>query len=450
MQPFSAWQPGIPLSFPTLSADEEADVAIVGGGLTGITCALMMTSLGLRVTLVEADHLGLGATLGCTGKVTAQQPENYSAVNASAGLDAARLFARLTQECVRDVKALITRLQLACSATDEAVCAYDHRSASQAPLQQLKRLEQRLELPVSVPTNAEQAAFTLPDQLLLSPLPYLAGLAQAAALQGCRIYEQSPALSVQEHRVDCKSGVVRAPWVVLATGSPMGCKKLSVLSLMRQRVIEARVLRTDVPFAGVWADPFPLGVNLRPVPGGVLITSDLGPVGASHTKARADVDAWQNRHFPRATEIQRLYRQDVWALDGLPLIGPIDMARPQLLMASGYSGWGMTGSFLAARLLTAHVMNRPLDEGALFLPHRVYPLHTLQVARGSVGPMVKMVGGWLRPSAPVCPHMGCKLQYSKETDRWECPCHGSCFNDRGQLFHTPATRDTAVPPPKRS
>jgi cytochrome b6-f complex iron-sulfur subunit len=41
----------------------------------------------------------------------------------------------------------------------------------------------------------------------------------------------------------------------------------------------------------------------------------------------------------------------------------------------------------------------------------------------------------------VCTHLGCILE--KSIDGFECPCHGSCYNDRGEVLSGPAPRDLA-------
>ena len=40
-----------------------------------------------------------------------------------------------------------------------------------------------------------------------------------------------------------------------------------------------------------------------------------------------------------------------------------------------------------------------------------------------------------------CPHMGCRLEWNSEEERWECPCHGSGFDRDGKLLDGPARRD---------
>ena len=49
--------------------------------------------------------------------------------------------------------------------------------------------------------------------------------------------------------------------------------------------------------------------------------------------------------------------------------------------------------------------------------------------------------GILTPTVPRCPHLGCALKYNPQEHSWDCPCHGSRFDEHGALLNNPATDD---------
>ena len=59
-------------------AKTMVDVAVVGGGIAGLTCALFCARAGLSVLLLEADRIGGGATGHATVKVTVGHGAAYS------------------------------------------------------------------------------------------------------------------------------------------------------------------------------------------------------------------------------------------------------------------------------------------------------------------------------------------------------------------------------------
>ena len=63
-------------SFPELTRDITADVAVVGGGMTGILTAYFLKEQGLQVIVLEADRIGGGQTGRTTAKITILQTDN--------------------------------------------------------------------------------------------------------------------------------------------------------------------------------------------------------------------------------------------------------------------------------------------------------------------------------------------------------------------------------------
>ena len=46
----------------------------------------------------------------------------------------------------------------------------------------------------------------------------------------------------------------------------------------------------------------------------------------------------------------------------------------------------------------------------------------------------------IRVVSAVCTHLGCTVNWVAERNRWECPCHGSVFNNEGMVIRGPARR----------
>lgn len=82
---------------PPLYGDMEAEVAVIGGGLTGILTALLLRERGLRVVVLEADRVGGGQTANTTAKLTVQHGAVYADLIQRLGEDKARMYARANQ-----------------------------------------------------------------------------------------------------------------------------------------------------------------------------------------------------------------------------------------------------------------------------------------------------------------------------------------------------------------
>lgn len=444
MEDFPQWEQGIRREHPSLRGETRVDTAIVGGGLTGVSCAAMLSAMGVRVTLLEAHRLGTGATWCCTGKVTSQVSGVYQSIAQYGGISAAANYAWLLRESVLGIKELCTRLKV--PVQEQSVYVFAETLDDLPALHALSRLEARLGLPVHQAPDAGGCPFPvelslgMERQLLLSPLAYLLALADFAQEQGCMIYEHTPVRQVEERRVVTDQGSVWAENIILATGSPGGCTALPLLASMQQRACQTVTLMGQPPLLNSHLSVQPDELTLRPIHGGALLAWDMSRAGSRRQHERKVLlERTMRALLPDMRITESAVRQDVWSSDGLPLIGPMHPGQSHLLMATGYSGWGMTGSYLAAKVLTGYIVGRPMPHARLFRPDRPAP----KLAEG-----LRMAGAYLtglgRWGAPTCPHMGGKLRYDEETQRWVCPCHGSAFTALGENLCGPAIRSAAV------
>lgn len=89
--PQSYWLDSVELpSFPAVTEDVEADIVIVGGGITGITLAYLFVQENLKPVILEADRILYGTTGHTTAKITAQHGLIYDELIRNFDKDTAR------------------------------------------------------------------------------------------------------------------------------------------------------------------------------------------------------------------------------------------------------------------------------------------------------------------------------------------------------------------------
>jgi len=94
----------------------------------------------------------------------------------------------------------------------------------------------------------------------------------------------------------------------------------------------------------------------------------------------------------------------------------------------------------AAKMLTDLIQDRENPYADLFSPTRSV-WHKQLLCNG-----LESTVNLLRPTKPRCPHLGCALHWNGAEHSWDCPCHGSRFDENGKLLNNPATDDLKHPP----
>jgi len=126
------------------------------------------------------------------------------------------------------------------------------------------------------------------------------------------------------------------------------------------------------------------------------------------------------------------------SLDGIPYIGRYSPNTPNLFVATGFNKWGMTSSMVSARILRDMVLEQKNQFADVFAPDR--SIFTKQLFVNLSDTVVSL----LTPSTKRCTHLGCSLKWNEVEHTWECPCHGSRYDEKGNLIDNPAMRNADV------
>ena len=219
------------------------------------------------------------------------------------------------------------------------------------------------------------------------------------------------------------------------------------------------------------------------------LTEELLIVGGEdHKTGQADdaeercrrLEEWTRGRFPVSGGIRcRWSGQILETIDGLAFIGRNPLDGPNIFIATGDSGQGMTHGTIAGILLTDLIVGRHNPWTALYDPARktlraaerflqenlnvalqyrswltggdVASTHDIAPGTGAVvrRGLTKVAAcrdelGRLHECSAVCPHLGCLVEWNPLEHTWDCPCHGSRFDKQGHVLCGPANCDLAV------
>ncbi|RDC74494.1 FAD-binding oxidoreductase [Rhodovulum sp. 12E13] len=234
---FYAAKPGlIPPARPPAEGEIRADVAVVGGGFTGLSAAWHLAGRGYDVVLLEASRVGAGASGRNGGQVGTGQRVGQDALERMVGRDDALALWAMGREAVRLVRETAERPEVGVPFHPGIVHA-DHKRAhvreTHAYVEKLARdygYEKMRPLSKSgireIVASRDYHGGALDEGAgHLDPLAYALGLARLAEAAGVRLFETSRVTRVErgaEVRLSTDRAVVRADWVVAGCNGYLG------------------------------------------------------------------------------------------------------------------------------------------------------------------------------------------------------------------------------------
>lgn len=430
--------------FEPLRGRQQADAVIVGAGLTGLMTADALTDAGLRVIVLESGQPGQGASGLCTGAATLLCAPVYEQVARCHGLSAARQHAEALRQALHELPGYLTPLA---PFREAEAYVYAFLMRDLPTLHRHLKLLKHLGIPASDAPDAGGCPFPLERSLmlngqLLTDVPGLiAALCERILQRGGRIFGQSRVITAGGGMAVTQKGSASAPYIVLAAGKPPGLRHNGVFALLESRSMLHCRLEGSCPLHTLQQSVRPDGLALTPVPGGIAASFCAGRSGARREQERIALFQRILRH--RLADFQPgdiRIRQELWPLDGLPVIGALPDSG--LLMATGYSRYGLLGAYLASKLLTRCILARMQPGDRLCAPDRLLPQTLLKERLRRLRRM--HLESRLHPRRPACTLCRCHLRYCPEAEHWACPVCGSLYTMLGTLLAGPAVQSADI------
>jgi len=497
-QPRSYWlASAAPPELAAVTELPQVDVAVLGGGIAGVTTAYLLRRAGRTVALVEARRLLGGVTGHTTAKVSAQHGLIYADLRRRFDRATAAAYATGQLAALAWIRSESARLGVDCElaerdsflyTTDPAQRDLLHReadAAAEAGLAAQYRTEVDLPLPVT-------AAVGVAGQAQFHPVRWLRELAARIIGDGSYVAEGVRALDVEGEVVLTDHGPLRARDIVVATHFPILDRGFffARMAPTRELVVAGPVAPEAAPQGMYLATDTRHSVRTSPLPDGQVLLIVLGEHFRPGTEPAAlrrheALAGWAGRTFGVREVRYRWSAQDNTTVDRLPYIGRYAPARRHLWVATGFGQWGMTNGTLAGLVLADLITGKENPWSGVFDPTRLavrqsaaaFLRDNLTVAAHFAGDRVKALtagdphqlrpgeasvytvhgrlaairrgeDGTLTALSARCTHLACTVAFNDDERSWDCPCHGSRFDLDGSVMQGPATRplDKLDPP----
>ena len=365
-------------SRPQLHGDVDVDVCVIGGGLAGLTTAREIARGGWSVVLLEAERLAANASGRNTGFVLPGFAAAPDSIIRRVGFERAKDLWALSQSGLEYVRNVI-RDDAMPGVDSQDGWLYVSKTDNGDELTHLAGILGEFGGEIEGwPTDQVRAvlrseryfhAIHYPRAIHIHPLNYALGLAVAAERAGARIFEHTPALSIDpagvRKRIVTPQARLRANQVVL-------CGNLQIADLMPQ------IAATLIPITTYVIATAPLGVGLAEAIGyhGAVSDSELADnhyriVGGDRLMWSGRSTTWARnpRRYVRTltADIQKTYPQlgkvavdYVWSgtlgnsIHRMPQIGELG---PGVWLASGFGGHGLNTTAIAGNLIARAIVD---------------------------------------------------------------------------------------------
>ena len=358
--------------------DRIVDVAVVGGGLTGLSAALHLAEAGARVSVVEARSIGWGASGRAFGQLVPYLKHGHVETIAHYGAERGERIVDAIGNGPRFVFKLIERLGIDCDLVQTGLLFGAHSTAGQRTLARRAAYWQGRGVPVAMldRTQSQAAIGGAPyyvGALLdprgghVNPLALSRGLAHAARRAGASIHTCTIANRLDrdgEHwRLDTEKGRILAKDVVLATNAYSGelCRGLrqSFIAVrghgLVSRPLSDNARHAILPGRQPLTDTRRLFSGLRMLPDGHLHVSLDGPcLGPERGPFLRKANERVARLFPF---LDAITWQETWS--GWIAVTRDQFPRVHELAPGLYAGFGYSGrGIVAATMIGAEIAKR--------------------------------------------------------------------------------------------
>ena len=466
---------------------DRADLVVVGGGLTGLTTALLAQRAGLDTLVLEGRTIGAAASGNTTAKISLLQGTVLSNIRKHHDQGVVDAYVRSNTEGRDLLSGLADELGVALQRetaytyanTEQGLRTLEQEYAAAVAAGLPMRWTEETELPYDV-----RGAIALDGQLQVHAMELLEALATAVEDAGGRVVEQVRVVKagLNETVLHTTAGEVRADAVVMATGAPVLDRAAHFSRVVAQRSYALSFRLEDdaaVPH-GMYlsADSPSRSIRYTPTDEGrlLLVGGNGHEVGREpHTEDRVqELVDWTHEHWGPAALTHQWSAQDYEAENRVPIVQELP-GKARIWQASGFQKWGYTNGPASAIALVAAITGSQEPSWRGTLRQRVPGLRDLgaaAVAQQKVG--WHMTRGWITAlvdghadPAPgegvvrregarvvatsnvdgrlcsvsgICPHLGGIVRWNAAEQSWDCPLHGSRFAPDGSVLEGFATR----------
>lgn len=478
--------------FEKIQEDKKTTVCIIGGGITGISTAYYLSKQ-MKVIVLEKERLFSKTSGKNTGKITSQHGNFYDYLINSQGEEFAKKYLEANQNAIDSIENIIKQEKINCDFERENAYVFTKQKDELEKIknevkavnklnQNLCEFKQKMELPIDV-----LGAIEFKNQAKIHPVKYGYGLVKAIVKNNGEIFENSQVTNITKkggkYKISVNSNKITADYIVIATRYPNMSFPGYYFLKMYQSTSYAMVFDCkDKLFKGIYISSEAPTISFRTI--NEKDKNLLLAVGYDYKTGEKKVENGYTKiekivknMYPEAKTLYKWTAEDCISLDKIPYIGEFSNIMKNVYIATGFNKWGLTTSNISAQIISDKILGINNKYEEIFKSTRMKPIKNREEVKNMLGQAGKSIllskfeipeehlrnvkngegkivnigdtkvgiykteNGEIYKVRPICTHLGCELYFNNIEKVWECPCHGSKFNYKGESIEVPSNKN---------
>ena len=485
-------------NYPKLSEDISADVCIIGGGIVGAITAYLLTQKGINTVVLEKDKICMGVTANSTAKLTSQHGLFYNYLENEKGLEYAKKYLESNENGIKLAEKIINEEKIECDFEKQDAYVF---ATNESEINKIKKeidtlnkigFSAEFEENVDIPIEKVLGAIKFKNQAQFNSRKYTLGVFEKAVNKGLKIFEDSKVEKIEKkddiYVISTNNYCVKAKNVVIATHYPI--KNFPGMYFSKMYQDKSYIIAVDVndekikDFNGMYiqsCDPI-ISFRTANYQGKKLLLI----AGSGHKTGKPDgkiedyylnLENYIKEYYPNAEVVFKWSTEDCVSLDKIPYIGKFSNLMPNIYVATGFKKWGMSTSHVAGKLISDLITGEKNQYEDIYRATRLEPLKNIKEFGNMIkestysllinkikpareiydniklgeGGIVEIDGkkvgiykredGEISAVEPYCGHLGCLVSWNNLEKTWDCPCHGSRYDYKGNIITEPTVNE---------
>lgn len=471
----SIWESETQTNFKSINKNINLDIAIIGGGITGLSVAYFLKDEKLKTALFEKDKLCSSVTSRTTGKITFLQQGLITKIRKVYDIEKAKEYYNSQKEAISILTNIIDKENIDCDLHKVSSYYFTNKESKIKKIKEEKHILESFKEEVNEIYNLPDGlkisyGISCDDTFVFNPIKYLKSLAEIIK-DNVNIYENSKVtkidrvdnhfeISINNFKVKCKKVIICShyPYFLFPYLMPLKC------SLDKSYIACYKDI-SDLNFSAINEEKPTLSIRY------VESDSRYKLILTNSNNLAINGNDLKNFSILLKGNPEYLWSNiDIMTKDYMPYIGALE---DNLYIATGYNTWGMTNGTISGLIIRDLILKKENKYIKLFSPKRHnnlntlirYPLFIASSMYSFVSSKIVKNKAWYSSKVEFkninginvgiyhdengkeyivknkCPHVGCSLLFNEVEKTWDCPCHGSRFDLSGKSISGPANYD---------